>query len=640
MQSVSVDQLVGMSLGNYQVERLLGHGQLSAVYLAKHKQQEQPVLITTFKFPAGMSTIAYQRFSARFTQEGQALVRLKHPHILPTYDFGQQDGYPYLVTAFVKGASLAQVLKQQQRFTPKQTLDILKQLASALDYAHSSGVVHGILSPSNVLMSTEQTVQIAGFGLKTVLDAQANEQNTQPQAHLFSSTGTFLGSPEYIAPERVMNAATDARSDIYALGVILFEMLTGSLPFTGENSLETALKRVQQPVPRIHALNPNVPEALDIVISKALERDPAKRFQHAGDLYSAYERVLKVLDAAQKPVPTQLEQFAQEPQITLPPTVNWFDEEIATTGKWQLMPPILTGRLPTVEATTPARKGLLSSQAATTSAQSMSAHDAPTEAFSANQTPDPAGGVDPFAWWTASGPKVAKPDTPAPGTFGRSTSRLSRRPGQQSRRRAIAFIAAGTATAGVLAVGGISFAHFISSLKHNQNQVANVPTVGKTTAPTATTGKTPTTAPTHTPQKSPTAGKTPTPKPTPTHTSQPTPTPTQPPPTPTPSHTGTVIGYTNMPTNTAKHFSNPADNGNDSYLIHLSNGNFVAAENNCTHEYRPALYYDSGQQKLVCSLHGAVFDPANGFNVVSGPGNGPLKSVSIRVNGDGTITTG
>src|SRR5579885_2638046 len=115
MQSVSVDQLVGMSLGNYKVERLLGHGQLSAVYLAKHKQQEQPVLITTFKFPAGMSTIAYQRFSARFTQEGQALVRLKHPHILPTYDFGQQDGYPYLVTAFVKGASLAQVLKQQQR---------------------------------------------------------------------------------------------------------------------------------------------------------------------------------------------------------------------------------------------------------------------------------------------------------------------------------------------------------------------------------------------------------------------------------------------------------------------------------------------------------------------------------------------
>src|SRR5579884_1997507 len=231
MQSVSVDQLVGMSLGNYQVERLLGHGQLSAVYLAKHKQQEQPVLITTFKFPAGMSTIAYQRFSARFTQEGQALV-----------------------------------LKQQQRFTPKQTLDILKQLASALDYAHSSSIVHGILSPSNVLMSTEQTVQIAGFGLKTVLDAQANEQNTQPQAHLFSSTGTFLGSPEYIAPERVMNAATDVRSDIYALGVILFEMLTGSLPFTGENSLETALKRVQQPVPRIHTLNPNVPEALDIVI--------------------------------------------------------------------------------------------------------------------------------------------------------------------------------------------------------------------------------------------------------------------------------------------------------------------------------------------------------------------------------------
>ena len=627
MQVLSVDQLVGRALGEYQLERLLGHGQLSAVYMAQHKSQGRTVMVTTFNFPDSMAV--RERFAERFAQEGAALVGLKHPNILSTYDFGEQAGFPYLVTAFVKGASLSQVLKQQTRLTPQQTLNILKQLAAGLDYAHSKGVTHGILSLSNVLVSNELTVQIAGFGLKTLLEVHGNAQSKQPQAHLFSESGTFLGSPEYMAPERVLGMPTDARSDIYALGIMLFELLSGTLPFRGSAPLESALKRVQQPVPSLHTVSPDVSQALDLVVGKALERDPARRYQRAGEIAGAFDRVLAVLEAAAKTPATRTQQLAHDPQITMPPTVNWFDEDVLPSGKWQLMPPIVTGHLPAVLS---------------------SSSDQDAQRSQASSKGDSLAGIDPFAWWSATS---AKTPTVTPGTFTqRPPVRLMttkggtrRHPVQQDRRRLVTLIATGGAVAGVLAVGGISFAHFAQSMKLAQTQIANVPTSG----PASTQGKTPAPGATRGSQNTPIPARTPTPKPSPTKAAQPSPTaqPTQPPtptqapprPTPTPpSHTGTVIGYTNQSNNSSHDFSNPAD-GQGSLLIRLQNGNFVACEKACTHEGVP-VYYDGGQQKLVCPAHGAIFDPMNGFSHVSGPGNGPLPGVSIHVNGDGTITAG
>jgi nitrite reductase/ring-hydroxylating ferredoxin subunit len=218
----------------------------------------------------------------------------------------------------------------------------------------------------------------------------------------------------------------------------------------------------------------------------------------------------------------------------------------------------------------------------------------------------------------------------------------------------VKLIATGAAITGVFAAGGISFAKFVQSVKQAQ-QLASAPvTSGPTTIPQ---GAAPTTGATQAPRPSPTTAKTATPKPSPTHvaqptpttqptsqpTSQPTPRPTQPPPppptpSPTPSHTGTVIGYTNQTTNSATSFTNPAD-GQASLLIHLPNGNFVACERACTHAGVP-VDYQSGQQQLYCPAHGAIFDPNNGFAHISGPGNGPLPTVNIRINADGTITTG
>ncbi len=654
MQTVSVDQLVGRSLGEYRIERLLGHGQLGAAYLAQQLSQGRTVIITMFNFPEGLSAQERERFITRLAQERTTLVRLTHPTILPIYDFDEHSGYLYLVTAFVKGASLGQVLKQQGRFTPQQTLEVLKQVATGLDYAHSNGVVHGILSLSNVLLSNELTVQIAGFGLRTMLEVHGYTQNIHLNAHLFRENGTFPGSPEYISPERVLGMPTDARSDIYALGVMLFELLSGTLPFRGTNPLDTALKRIQQSVPSVHAVCPDVPEAFDLLISKTLERDPAKRYQRASGIVTAFERVLTTLETMQKATNSRNQQLAQGPQLTLPPTVDWFEEASMPAEKWQLLPPIVTGRMPAVIPSASSEKPTRMVAGSGEMHPSVTVQpDSPTEMVPAKETlPPPAGsrgdsmaGVDPFAWWSATPGRLGTPP-PAPGTF---TQRSRRKPAQQDRRKLVTLIAAGTATVGVLGVGGISFARFIQSMK--QSQIANAPTAGST-APATTHGNTPTVGTTKGAQKTPTSSKSPTAKPSPSATkapqpsptAQPTqqptqqPTPTQPPaPTPTPpGHTGTVIGYTNQATNSAKSFTNPA-NGNAGLLTHLGNGNFVACERACTHAGVP-VNYDSGSGKLVCPAHGATFN-ADGTNPTS-PAPSQLPQVTIRVNGDGTITTG
>src|SRR5260370_13800209 len=238
MQSISVDQFVGLKLGDYQIERLLGRGKMSAVYMAQQRSLGRMVMVTTFTIPETLSKSAYERFTARFTKVGLSLVNLNHPHILPIYDCGVQYGAPYLVTSFVKGGSLAQILKQQPRFRPEQILDLVQQISGGLDFAHEQGFVHGILNPANILVNNEQMLQITGFGLRQMLQMQGIEDNIGPETHLLSIAGTFLGSPEHIAPECVMGSTFDARADVYALGIMLFELLSGSPPFTGTDPIE------------------------------------------------------------------------------------------------------------------------------------------------------------------------------------------------------------------------------------------------------------------------------------------------------------------------------------------------------------------------------------------------------------------
>ena len=659
MQSISVDQLIGMKLGDYRIERLLSRGKMSAVYLAKHQSQSRIVMVTTITIPETFSNSAYERFIARFTQVGSSLVKLNHPQILPMYDCSVQYGVPYLVTSFVRGGSLAQILKQQPRFSPEQALDILLQISGGVDFAHEQGFVHGILNPANIIVNNEQTLQITGFGLRQMLQMQGieDEDNNRAETHLLSIAGTFLGSPEYIAPECLLGSTFDVKADVYALGAMLFELLCGSTPFTGTDPLEIANKRLHQPVPSLHKLCPDVPAAYDLILYRALERDPYKRYKYTGEIANAFERVLKVLEVAAKDTTTLSTQTTMHSQITLPPTVNWFDEEIIPTRKWQFMPPVVTGHQASVKSYPQASISFSS----TNGTQQVNTQDqigksvpttkqySPTDAQNAVDAP-----TDPFVWWAATSPKTLEK---TPGTFARNASKHPKRYNANNRRKAsvrerrqvVVGLLTGTAVVGILGIGGISFARFIESTKqlqvgNTQTALTNNPsnssqTQGTSSTATPGTQQTPTLSKTSKAQPSPTKGTHPTLQSTPGATQ--TPQPTQPPPTPTPTppqHTGTVIGYTSQSTNSGKTFANPKD-GNSSMLVHLPNGNFVACERQCTHQ-GVNVNYDAGSQKLVCPAHGAVFDPANGFNLIQGPGNGPLAGVSIRVNADGTITAG
>ncbi len=620
-----IDQFVEKNVGPYQILRPLGRSTLSAVYEVRQDSTMQTFILTTFIIPETFSPQARQHFLSRFARESAVLMRLSHPYILPVQAVGEYVGNPYLVNPIVKGSSLTKLLKQKGRFTPEQTLELLKRLADSIDYAHSNGVVHGTLSPVNILLSN--TLQIAGFGIMHMLTMRGIENGIQQTASR-SIAGTTLGTLGYIAPEVVQGKSFDGRIDVYALGILLLELLSGSSPFNGANIAATQYVQA----PRLSVLCPDLPASLDAVIQHALEPDPAQRIQSAGALATSF---LQALTNKQGTAfhPTTTQNASSNPQVTLPGTIEWFTKEEASTAKWQLVPPV-TAQTVAIRPT---------------SAQNTF-HTETTLSNNTTSTDDAS--IDPFVWWASM--TAAQVAAQAPGTFTKTTQRLPTSKKRvaarkQDRRRVVAMLAGGGVVAlGALGFGGMTLAHVLQNKQTATTSTLQQPisTTAPTTAPTQPiTGGTQVkpTPPVKPTQPHPTVQSTPTTQPTaqPTPTTQPTAQPTQPPvPTPTqpPQHTGTVIGSTGMSINASKKFTNPT-NGTDSILVHLPNGNFVAYNKACTHE-GVAVYYDSGSQQLKCPAHGAVFDPANGGSPVQGPVQSPLQSVPIRVNGDGTITTG
>jgi Rieske Fe-S protein len=424
--------------------------------------------------------------------------------------------------------------------------------------------------------------------------------------------------------------AIDARADVYALGVILFALLSGTQPFKGSESLEIALQRLQQPVPSLHTTCLDVPEAFDLVIGKMLERDPAKRTQYASDAATAFERVVKTLNVSQTPSvsTSNANAWMQDAQITIPPTVNWFDEEIIPSDSWQ--------------AGSPAETHALSTQgffAGTGQTPAFPAPSFPTTGSvpQANNHSASLGGTDPFLWWSSASTGF-QASAATPGSFANrpplhlNTAKGRRRPqpGLQDRRNLTKLLITGGVAAGVVTIGGISLARIAQSQKPSSSQIVNTSQSGST--PGAQNSPTASNSPTSQPTSAPGSHPSPTVQPKPTATQAPP----RPTPTPPPGHTGTVIGHTSQATNTAVAFTNPAD-GQASWLVHMGNGNFVACEQACTHARVP-VKYDASSGQMVCPAHGATFN-ADGTNP-SSPAPSQLPKVTIRVNGDGTITTG
>ncbi len=292
-QSIIADTLLGKSIGGYQIVKRVGQSNLSTVYLAQSHIHGQAVIFTTFTLPERFSIHAREIFNERFIHVVSALTRLKHPHVAPVYDFGMLPEYLYMVTALTPADTLAALVQRQPGMSTTYVLDLMRQIADGIDYVHRSGVMHGSLSSGNIVLGSGQQAQIAGFGLVQILALSGIEALNHPYAHVLSVAMTFLGNPYSIAPEVVQGAAVDSAADIYALGVLLFEMLSGQPPFVEADPLKTALVRLNLSVPSIGELRPDLPLSLDGVLQKAMAYDPGQRYTSAGDLVQAFEQALR-----------------------------------------------------------------------------------------------------------------------------------------------------------------------------------------------------------------------------------------------------------------------------------------------------------------------------------------------------------
>ena len=277
----SNDPLMGQLLsGRYRVIRALGEGGMGKVYLAEHEAIEKRIALKVLhrEYSANADVVE------RFKQEAISASRIKHPNVIDVFDFGQiEDGSCFIAMELLEGEDLGDALQKVGAFDPEQAIRIILQVSRALGAAHARGVVHRDLKPENVFLQNtpegEQIVKIVDFGIAQLRKTEEVDE-VQERKRRLTKTGMIFGTPEYMAPEQARGQAIDQRSDIYAAACILYELLSGSVPFSGPSFLEVLNHHVLTPVPPLRQQNPevNVSTELEIVVLKGLAKQPADRF--------------------------------------------------------------------------------------------------------------------------------------------------------------------------------------------------------------------------------------------------------------------------------------------------------------------------------------------------------------------------
>ena len=256
--------LIGRKLGQYEVVSLLGQGGMATVYKGYQESIDRDVAIKVLPPHPGMD----EQFIARFQLEARTIGGLQHPHILPLYDYGRDDDILYLAMAYIDGGSLDEM--RGEPLDLRQAEKYLRQIASALDYAHRRGVVHRDIKPGNILLDTEGHALLADFGIVKMVEGEAELTGSR-----------IVGTPAYMAPEQGQGLPVDGRADVYALGCVMYELITGVPPYNADTMMRVVFKHITDPIPDIRSTAPALPSGLSNVFAKVMAKDPDDRYQTA-----------------------------------------------------------------------------------------------------------------------------------------------------------------------------------------------------------------------------------------------------------------------------------------------------------------------------------------------------------------------
>lgn len=320
--------LSGKKLGNYQIIERVGRGGMAEVYKGYHPKLDRVVAI---KILHGFLAEG-EDFLARFEREAKAVASLRHQNIVQIHDFDVQDDQYYMVMEFVDGETLNDKLRKLSKTGSKMPLDevesIIKQVAAALEYAHKRGIIHRDIKPSNILIDKHGQVYLTDFGIARIAST------TQ-----FTTTGALIGTPAYMSPEQCKGVDLTHVSDLYSLGIILYEMLTGKVPYDSETPLSVLQKHITEPVPSLYEYRTDLPSSFEQIISKALAKEPEDRFQSATEISKALSQAIADQKAQKEPEkeekksedstrkPTVVMQEEEIPSSTLQPTVVMEEDE-------------------------------------------------------------------------------------------------------------------------------------------------------------------------------------------------------------------------------------------------------------------------------------------------------------------------
>jgi serine/threonine protein kinase len=317
--------LVGRTIGKYRVDELIGRGGMAEVYKAYHPGLDRHVAIKVMH-----SFLADEKdFMTRFQREARVVAGMRHPNIVQVYDFDVETGMPYMVMEYVDGEALKDRLlrleEQGQWLSLDETVRITLAVGSALKYAHRLGMVHRDVKPANVMINRDGSVILTDFGIAKILSGSGGSQLT--------ASGAMVGTPSYMAPEQGMGQPGDARGDIYSLGVMLYQLATSRLPFEADTPLAVVIKHVNDPLPLPRSINPELPEAIERVIVRALAKHPDERYQAVDEMMADLRRAMGM---PVEDTPTELVTLKATP----PPPVH----PQKTPAKLALEPTTVAGR--------------------------------------------------------------------------------------------------------------------------------------------------------------------------------------------------------------------------------------------------------------------------------------------------------